>query len=51
MSKGEIANIETWTEDHLGIIIVITYEDGGYDEKTIYWDDVDHEFDYVPEGC
>jgi hypothetical protein len=51
MSKGEIANIETWTEDHLGIIIVITYEDGGYDEKTIYWEEIDHEFDYVPEGC
>ena len=50
MSKGNIVNIESWIEDG-DIIIVINYEDGGYDEKIIYGEEVEQEFDYIPEGC
>ena len=50
MSKGNIDNVSSWIEDDM-LMIVITYEDGGYDEKTIYLEEVDSEFTYVPEGC
>lgn len=50
MDKGEITNVESWIEDG-DLIIVINYEDGGYDEKRIYGEEFDNEFDYVAEGC
>ena len=50
MDKGEIKNVESWIEDGM-IYIIINYEDGGYDEARIYAEDIDSQFDYIPEGC
>lgn len=47
----EITHVEAFPEEGIGIIIVINYEDGGYDEKTIYFEDISSEFEYVPRGC
>ena len=49
--KGNIEKVTSWIEDDERLIIVINYEDGGYDEKTISLEEIDSEFDYVPEGC
>ena len=48
--KGEIVSVDSWVEDG-DIMIIINYEDGGYDEKRIYGEEVEQEFDYIPEGC
>jgi hypothetical protein len=52
MDKGNIEKVESWIEDDM-LFTVITYEDGGYDEKRIYLKEIDSDtnWDYVPEGC
>ena len=50
MDKGKIETVESWIEDDM-LFTVITYEDGGYDEKRIDLSEIDSEFEYVPEGC
>ena len=49
--KGEIENVEAWICEYQGLVIVINYEGGGYDEKTIDVESIEDEFDYIPEGC
>ena len=51
MDKGNIEKVESWIEDDM-LFTVITYEDGGYDEKRIYLEEIDSDqnWDYVPEG-
>ena len=49
--KGDIVSVESYLCEYQGIVIIINYEDGGYDEKSIHHEDIDDEFEYVPEGC
>jgi hypothetical protein len=48
--KGEVVGVESWIADG-SIYTVINYEDGGYDFRVVDLDLVEHEFEYVPEGC
>ena len=50
MDKGKIETVESLIEADM-LFTVITYEDGGYDEKRIDLSEIDSEFEYVPEGC
>ena len=50
MDKGEVDRIEAW-EENGDVVIVITYEDGGYDELSLRLEEVGRMFSYVPEGC
>ena len=50
MEKGKVDKIEAWEEND-DVVIVITYEDGGYDELMLPLEEVGRMFSYVPEGC
>ena len=46
MDKGEVDRIEAW-EENGDVVIVITYEDGGYDELSLPLEEVGRIFSYL----